>query len=68
MVTAKHEGVGKGLRRGGAYGGEVRESKSGGEDVGSTSSVILSSISASTTKVGKESVKFDPSANWEQPA
>ena len=68
MVTAKHEGVGNCLRRGDAYGGEVRESKSGGEDLGLTLSVILSSILASTAKVGKESVKFGLSANWEQPA
>ena len=68
VVTAKHDGVGNGFATGEAYGGELRESKAGGGDEDAISRVILSSMSASTTKVGKERVNQGPSENWEQPA
>ena len=68
VVTAKHNGVGYSLLRGEAYGGNVRESKLGGEKDGAMFSVISLSMLVSMMKVGKVSVKIGPSANCEQPA
>ena len=65
-MTAKQEGVGNGLRRGDAWGGKVRESKSRGQEDGPMGSVISLSMLASTTNVGKDRVKFGPSTNWDQ--